>query len=303
VSVAVRLDHEELFDRVESQVRPWSAMRREQHGFGLLVGDEDEVHDRRRAHARTVLVGETILEELRTRAPGPLVLMKGLEVAQLYPAVTHRPFRDLDLLVTDARATWDRLVAEGYWANPRRPIEIDHHHLPALAGPHRHIGLELHHRPNLPAWATIPTDLILSTAEPSRTDIEGILRPRDDLHALLMAMHGWKGGFTRLRDLFDALLLAAVSEVPVEETAARLGLTRFWRWTSRIAENALLGRSAGPSRFVARVLVPGGRTRAERKRVRLVAPYLVANPIRVTRGHLAEYRLGQEARRQPHDGG
>lgn len=287
----------ELVGQMRTTLDEWPIDRVEHAGFGLCVGQPDVLARRRRAHARAVLAAEHALIEIRSCSEQPVVLMKGLEVAQIYPSPTHRPFRDVDALMPAPSPVWHELVSRGFRQNPRRRFDIDHHHLPALVGPDGIVGIELHHRANLPAWATIPVDLILTTAEPSRTGIAGIQRPRDDVHALLMAMHGWKGGFTRLRDLFDALLLASVSEVPVEDTAAELGLTRFWRWTTRFAETALLGRSTALSRRVAQVILPTGHTLAERKRVRLLAPYLVANPVRVTRGHLAEFRLGREARR------
>ena len=137
---------------------------------------------------------------------------------------------------------------------------------------------------------------MLETAEPSRTGIEGISRPRDDLHALLVAMHGWNGGFTRLRDLLDAVLLASVSSVPVAETADRLGLGRFWRWTLRLAESELFGYRSTMARIVARAVVPRDLTIVAEKRSRMIAPYLVAGPIRVTRGHFQELRQSREAR-------
>lgn len=294
---------EELFALVGAHVATWPPSVQQRHGFDLMIGDATELAGRRRQQARTVLVSEDVLAGLGSTVAGPAVLMKGLEVAQLYPAPTHRPFRDVDLLVRDAPRVWQRCVDAGYRANPKRRFDIDHHHLPALASPSRQIGVELHHRPNLPAWVTIDTELFFDSAQPSRTGIEGIRRPRDDLHSLLMAMHGWIGGFGRLRDLFDALLLASVSSVPVADTAAELGLRRFWTWTERIAEAELLGRASPLTRAVTRALVPRRPGRSTRTRTRVLAPYLVANPIAVTKGHAADYRLGQEARRPatPHD--
>jgi hypothetical protein len=289
---------EELFALVGAHVASWPPSAQRRHGFDLLVGDATELARRRRQQARTVLVSEAVLGDLGATGTGPAVLMKGLEVAQLYPAPTHRPFRDVDVLVRDPLSLWEGYVGVGYRPNPRRRVDIDHHHLPALASPYGALGVELHHRPNLPAWARIEAELLFETAEPSRTGIEGVRRPRDDLHALLMAMHGWIGGFGRLRDLFDALLLASASAVPVADTAAELGLRRFWTWTERIAAAELLGQASPLTRAVTRALVPRRVGRSIRTRARVLAPYLVANPIAVTRGHAADYRLGQEARRR-----
>ena len=125
-----------------------------------------------------------------------------------------------------------------------------------------------------------------------------MLRPRDDLHALLLALHCWKGGFSKIRDLLDALLLAAVSERDVAGTAADLGLERMWRWTMRLAESELLGRSSRPVTALRKVLSFDRPERRYHKRTRLLMPYLVANPMRVTSGQVRDYRLGQEARRR-----
>lgn len=293
----------ELFERLREAVTTWTPDRRHRAGFELSVGDPDEVQRGRRAQARSILVAETILDELCTRVEQPVVLMKGLEVAQLYPAPTHRPFRDVDVLMQDPTPVWHDLVGRGYRKSPRRRFDIEHHHLPALVPPYGVVGIELHHRPNVPRWGHIPVGLIFDTAEPSRTGIPGLQRPRDDVHALLMAMHCWKGGFARVRDLFDALLLASVSPVPVGDTAEDLGLQRFWQLTVRLSEAVLFGTSTRATRSLVRLLVPQAPSRSQSTRARLFAPYLVKDPVRVTRSHLADYRLGRDARQSVPDPG
>lgn len=288
---------DDLFARIQLCLQAWSSDRLALNGFSLLIGDNRSLASRRRDHARSVLAAQILLERLVARGRGPIVLMKGLEVAQLYPAVLARPFRDVDVLLNDPRPAWNELVAAGYRSDPTRRADIDHHHLPALADPTGSVGLELHVRPNVPDWASIPTALLLETAEPSRTGIDGVLRPRDDLHALLLALHCWKGGFTRLRDLLDALLLAQVSDRPVEEIARDLDLTRFWQMTKDLAAHVLLGESTRMTRLVSGALIKPDQSLRDRKRTRILAPFLVANPIRVCSAHVSEYRLGREARR------
>ena len=157
------------------------------------------------------------------------------------------------------------------------------------------IGLDLHSRPNSPIWQTLDPELILETATSSRTGIEGILRPRDDLHALILAMHAWKAGFTRLRDLHDTVLLAATSSTDVADTAEDLGLGRFWRWTMKITDTLLTDRRAmSPS--LARLILPRNPGRRDHRRVRVVSPLLVTSPVQVARGLVTEYRIGQRAR-------
>jgi Uncharacterised nucleotidyltransferase len=287
---------EELIELMRRTVGSWPPDRVHRAGFELWVGQPDECSRRRRAHARSILVAETLLSEVCERSEQPVMLMKGLEVAQVYPSPTYRPFRDVDVLIPEPIPLWHDLVSRGFRQNPRRRFDIDHHHLPALVSPYGDVGIELHHRPNVPRWGHIPTDLILKTAEPSRTGIVGLHRPRDDIHALLMAMHCWKGGFVRVRDLFDAVLLASVSPIPVSKTAQSLGLHRFWTWTVRLAESELFETSTRATRTLTRVLLPPVRTRSQSKRSRLLAPYLVRGPLRVTRSHVADYRLGRAAR-------
>ncbi len=286
---------EQLFELLTRHVGAWSPQRQQSHGFDLLFGDDDRLKADRRYHARRVLVGQHILGQQVAQHSSPMVLMKGLEVAQLYPNQLQRPFRDLDVLVRDARVRWDELVAQGYWQNPKRRLDIDHHHLPALADPTGMLGVELHHRPNVPGWATIPTELIFDTAQPSRTGVEGVLRPRDDVHALLMAMHCWKGGFTRQRDLFDAMLLAAHSDEGVEAMAASLGLRRFWRVTTRLAESVLF---ADDSKRVPmqRWIIPTANGIHQRARSQIVAPYLAVNPLRTSVTHARAWRAGRRLR-------
>jgi Uncharacterised nucleotidyltransferase len=285
----------ELAEAMTDRIRTWPLERASGHGFELMIDDEHAAA-RHRAQARTVLLAEHVLVGAAELTASRVVVMKGVEVAQLYPAVVDRPFRDVDLLVDDARGLWDRYVDRGYRSRPSRRADIDHHHLPALAAPAGRIGLEIHHRPNTPGWADIDPAWVIETAEPSRTGIAGVWRPRDDVHAVLLALHAWKGGFTRQRDLYDAVLLAASSEIPVERTAGQLGLGRCWAWTLRFAEALILDRADLRTRAVTGAVLPRRAGVTQRKRVRIVAPYLVAGPVRVTRGHLAERRLGKAAR-------
>lgn len=282
---------EEVISHLAGRPREWL----EAHGFASLVLPPDETFEARRLHARRLLVAEDVLDRLvGSDSPG-LVLMKGLEVAQLYPTPLHRPSRDLDLLAADPTQTWNAVRAMGFEPNPARRADIDHHHLPALGDPTATLGVEVHLRPNVPGWAELSADLVRATARPSRTGREGLLRPRDDVHALLMAMHAWSGGFTKLRDLFDMCLLAVGSEVPVERTARDLGLERCWRLTQRLARSVLLGEPPPP--LLQRIARPDTTGIERRRTVRLVAPFVVAPPWRVAASHLRAARLARSARR------
>ena len=300
----VDLSAEELFAALLKQISNWPEPILQLHGFGLLTGNADPLRQRRRAHARTILAAEQVLETVGGFAgEQPLVLMKGLEIAQLYPSPLDRPFRDVDLLANGSVALWESLLASGYRPLASRRRDIDHHHLPSLKSDSGVLGVDIHTRPNVPSWSGIERVDVISTAQRSRTGIDGLLRPRDDVHALLIALHCWKAGFARLRDIFDAMLLAAVSDVPVEATASRLGLHRTWAATIAVGDHFLIGgrkmnrfnpltQLADPCR------PPHGRTYA-----RVIAPYWVANPVRVTRAHTDDYRLSLAARRPSPESG
>lgn len=289
----------EVFERVTAVVSTWPEQRRWSHGFGLVVGTDDVAVKARRRHARTVLVGEQILTDLAQHNNGDrVVIFKGREVAALYPRVVMRHFRDLDLLVREPEDSWQWLVDRGFRQNPNRSRDIDHHHLPAVLDPLGQIAVEVHHQVNAPVWARFDSDLVTEECAPSRTGIDGIMRPRDDLHAIVMALHCWKGGFTRLRDLFDSLLLAAVADRDVAETADSMGLGRMWALSVRIAHHHLYGEPDRGAELVTRTLLPRRAGISDRTRTRVLLPFLVANPVRVTQSHLAERRLGAAARRR-----
>ncbi len=289
---------EELWELLERNVSSWPHERLQQHGFDLLFGDPERLANDRRAHARKVLVAQHALADQVEHHQTPVIVMKGLEVAMLYPRPIERPFRDIDILVRDPRPRWDRLVEQGHRKSPKRAIDIDHHHLPALEHPTGVLGIELHHSPNLPGWAKIPNDLIFETAQPSRTGIEGTLRPRDDIHALLLALHCWKGGFTRLRDLFDALLLDSMIGNCTSATAGSMGLDRFWDRTVVLAsETHLAMRSTDTPSWTTRAIVGHG---ANHRRMRsVVAPFYVVGPIRATGAIISSARRRQANRKSP----
>ena len=286
---------EELWELLERNVSSWPHERLQQHGFDLLFGDPERLAKDRRAHARKVLVAQHALADQVEHHQTPVIVMKGLEVAMLYPRPIERPFRDLDILVRDPRPRWDRLVEQGHRKSPKRAIDIDHHHLPALEHPTGVLGIELHHSPNLPGWAKIPNDLIFETAQPSRTGIEGALRPRDDVHALLLALHCWKGGFNRLRDLFDAQLLAAAWPGSVGVVADELGLSRFWRTSARLTDEFVFGMT-GQQLRLRRWFIPDDPKRQTRVWSRIAAPYLAAHLVTVTASHMRD--LGVSAHRR-----
>ena len=277
----------------------WSRARLVRHGFEHFACSDDRGDMVRREHARVVLASDHVLTEMISDPADPVVLIKGREVAELYTRPIMRHFRDLDVLARRPQALWEKLVERGARQNPTRRGDIEHHHLPALKMPGLPVTVEVHIRVNAPRWMPTPTDLILDCCEPSRTGIEGIARPSDDLHALILAGHAWKAGFSRLRDLLDIALLDAASVRPVETTARELGMLRMWRFTLRLARAEILGQDDPNMHRLAALLLRADSPLDGRTRNRLIMPYLVADPVRVTSSHWAEYRLGRSARQTP----
>src|SRR5919201_1601333 len=74
----------------------------------------------------------TVLAQARAAFDGPLLVFKGPEVAAYYPPGTRR-FADIDLLVPDARAAQEALLAGGFeLVDDPTGVFRDIHHLTPL---------------------------------------------------------------------------------------------------------------------------------------------------------------------------
>jgi hypothetical protein len=217
-----------------------------------------------RGAAVAVVMARPLLEHVRSVCEGPLVLVKGPEVARLYPG-SARTFGDLDLFATDAGEAQRALLAAGYIEVDDPEPFIDHHHLRPLKSPTVGLKVELHTRPLWPV-PTEPPPLgeILESAVPASVGIEGISAPAAVHHAMILAAHAWSHDpLQTLRDLVD---IAAVSEGLSDEeltrTAEAWGIPKLWR-TTRATIRALLegGPTTIPLRTWARHL-PSVRERS-----------------------------------------
>ncbi|MEE9416838.1 MAG: nucleotidyltransferase family protein [Acidimicrobiales bacterium] len=180
---------------------------------------------------------KTALNQLRVLIDGPLVLLKGLEVAQLYPEPWQRDYIDIDLLVDDADTADIALREAGY--SPLFNLETlpDYHQTAPLARPGSPVTIELHRHPSWPRWNAFPVDELIAQSRPSRTSVDGVMRPRDDHHLLIIAWHFWRDGAHRGRDLVDLHLLR--QQVPDEvttSTAETWGVTKLWKRTRSLLD-------------------------------------------------------------------
>jgi hypothetical protein len=198
-----------------------------------LAGDE-------RGAAVAVTMARPLLEHVRSVCDGPLVLLKGPEVARLYPG-SARTFGDVDLLAGDAQAAQRALIAAGYPEVDDPDHFLDHHHLQPLKSPMVGLKVELHTAPLWPP-GTKPPPLaeILERSVPSGVGVDGIAAPDPVHHAVILAAHAWSHDpLQTLRDLVDiAAVSAGCSEAELSRTADAWGIPKIWR-TTRTAIAAL----------------------------------------------------------------
>lgn len=183
-----------------------------------------------RAAVMATLSVPSQLAWIRDLLDGPIVLLKGPEVAARYPDPALRPFGDLDLLVANADEAQQRLIAAGcIEISEKRP-----HHFPTLQCPGSLLSIEIHERPNGPDWATIPTEELFATAVPSTLAVDGIMTVSPAQHAVLLAAHSWHHEpFRRLIDLLDIAAMSQDSTSDeLDDLAKRWGLSRIWKITN-----------------------------------------------------------------------
>src|SRR5437588_9480757 len=125
-----------------------------------------------------------LLGRIRALWDGPLLLIKGPEVAALYPD-RARNFSDIDLLVADPEGLHETLRANGFVEvdEPEIYANNDQHHLRPLQWPALWLWVEIHLRPLWPEGRTPPpVDEIVAAAVPSATGVDGLLAPEPAHH-------------------------------------------------------------------------------------------------------------------------
>jgi hypothetical protein len=181
------------------------------------------------------MIADPVLRRIREVGDGPMVLLKGPEVAALYPP-NGRRFGDIDLLTPDARGLHRSLREHGF-VEMETPFDHgEHHHLVPLRWPVVPIYVEVHSAPNWPQGLSPPSVAeILEAAVPSVVGIDGFVAPSRAHHALLFAAHSWAHEpLKTLRDLVDIAVLAADEDpADLSRGATSWGLDRIWRTTRR----------------------------------------------------------------------
>lgn len=222
-----------------------------------------------------------LLQVLRRTVDGPLVLMKGPEVAAGYPSPDWRPFGDLDVFTPDPGAAFAALLATGFTDIGKCDAG---HHAPPLVWPGVPLTIELH---GTVKWITghvaPPTDHLLDLTRPSATGLPGIEAFIPAAHAVLLAVHAWgHGPLQCLGQLIDvAVMLDQADPAQAAALAQSWGCERLWRTTCD-AIDALLGQhaSSAPLRTWARHLRSNREPRVVERAVARIAGPLWALPPR-----------------------
>jgi hypothetical protein len=234
---------------------------------------------------RGALLARALLSRVRDLCDGPIVVLKGPEVAAVYPSPWLRPYLDVDVLVPDVRDAERRLRGAGFEGVGAEMNWDALHHVQRLSAPGLLATIELHRRPKwLPGGQAPTIDELLADAAPSATGIDGLLAPSPAHHAVLLAAHAWaERPLGRLGDLVDVAAMRARDSRRADELARRHGIGRIWRATLGASDGLFAhDRRTWPMRTWARHLDRAGeRTVVDAHLARLLEPFVSRAPLQV----------------------
>lgn len=206
---------------------------------------EPELRDEERRAALFTLAVPRVLEQIRAACEGPILLLKGPEVAAYYPDPALRPATDVDVLVCDPDAVQAHLLEAGFVGlGPDEQFYLTAHHLEPLVHPALGVKVEVHKRPEWVKWgAAPPVSDLFGAAVPSATGVAGISTVPPAHHALLVAAHSWSNlPLRRVSDLIDLeALLSGVERDEVAALAERWDVAGVYRTMIDAADAVLLG--------------------------------------------------------------
>jgi hypothetical protein len=264
---------------------------RRRRRLGVSIPDELEAEER--VAAVRMLISPHVLGLVRDLYDGPIVVLKGPELAARYPDPALRPFGDLDLLVEDAEAVQQLLLSAGFerapdppWAFRRAETEdlfAAKHHCHPIQWPVWPLRIELHRYPSWPRQLPVPSfEELRSRAVPANVGVQGLLTLDPVDHALVLAAHSWaRAPLGRLRDLVDiSLLVEDLEEEAVATRAAAWRMSRMWATTARVVR-AVLGPPGAESLPVWARNLPECRERTvfETHLERWLAPFWGLGPL------------------------
>ncbi len=191
-----------------------------------------------RAAAIAALATPVQLERLRATLDGPIILLKGAEVAARYPDPALRPSSDIDVFVADAHRAEQALRAAGWEPAEGERTAGRHQHQAPLRWPTSPLPVELHHALPGPSWLQAPEfGRLADIARPAAVGVDGILALPPAHHALVLAAHAWRhyGPWPRFRDMIDiGLLVDEADPAEIAALARAWGLDRVWTTTRRL---------------------------------------------------------------------
>lgn len=210
------------------------------HGLGPIAawrlrerGEPVPADIERLAHgaAYASVTAAPLLQKVIDILQEPVLVLKGPEVARLYPERTLRTYGDLDLLVADLPRTEQKLIDAGFAElMPNRKIDGHHHDSPLGLG-NLALMIELHRSPGWLSWLTPPSDAeLLRTAIPSVTGVGGALALPLEQQALFLASHAWRHNpYNSIIHLIDIELIRQQTDpVAVLALARRWGIEHVW---------------------------------------------------------------------------
>jgi Uncharacterised nucleotidyltransferase len=247
----------------------------------------DELAALERGAATLRLATPVLAGRVRDAYDGRLVLLKGADVAALYPTPELRPSMDLDLLVDDADAVYGALLEHGFVVERRPALPADHHHLPNLAWPGLLGSVEVHRAPNWPVWLTPPdAEELLEAATGDSAIGHGVLALHPSHLMLVLTAHLWRDDpIQNLGHLLDVLLAAeGVDPAELDSLLRRHRLAPLWEATQDVAARVFgdeRGRDSRRVRLLARNLeAVRDRTVIEARLAEAIAPSYVRPPTR-----------------------
>ncbi len=208
-----------------------------------------------RTAAIVTMTAPIVLERVRAALEGPVLLMKGPEVASRYPDDSLRPYGDVDLLVPDADGAHRALKAAGFVEVGDPAVYVGIHHLRPLMLPKLPVTVEVHTAPKwIDGLEPPPNEELFAGAVPSSVGVAGIETLSPEHHTVVLAVHSW--AHEPLRRALELVDIAAMSEGLDRDELRRLArawdVHRVWNVTIRAAD-ALLGNRGDPPPFPLRL--------------------------------------------------
>ena len=199
-----------------------------------------------RAAAVAAITAPVVLERVVSAYDRPAILVKGPELAALYPDPALRCYWDIDLLVEDAQEAQRALVSANFEPIGDPSLYLDLHHLRPLRPSGLLLAVEIHSAPKWIEGRRAPMmHELLAAARPRDGGPAGVLVLPPEHHVLLLAVHSWAHEpLRRLRDIVDmALVGAAADRGETERLARQWGIERLWLTTRAVVESVQTGRA------------------------------------------------------------